>query len=373
MLPLDAYSPDYRTARSRFRAMLAERGWSHEAHAVPAAGFAEGDLTIDVGRIGPADAEQILIVSSGLHGVEGVFGSAVQLGWLGSLPEKWRPPAGCAVVLLHALNPFGFAHDRRANEENVDLNRNFLDSPEFGLLRERTAREFAPLDPYLNPHRPVGRIDWFGLIFPWMALRFGLPVLHSVMPAGQYEYPKGIFYGGTGPCRSTRVVMDEMPRWIGPARFILHLDFHTGLGKYGAYNLLASDPLDSERHQLARELFGHGRVKIDHETEGGYHNHGDMGEWLSRRFADRAYLYFCAEFGTYGTTRVIGALRRENQAHHWGPYRSAVFEKCKAEARETFVPTSPAWRWPVVHQSVKLIHSSIRICADQGNLIRKTG
>ena len=29
--------------------------------------------------------------------------------------------------MIHALNPFGFAHLRRANEDNVDLNRNFVD------------------------------------------------------------------------------------------------------------------------------------------------------------------------------------------------------------------------------------------------------
>jgi hypothetical protein len=30
-------------------------------------------------------------------------------------------------MLIHALNPFGFAWLRRVNEANVDLNRNFQD------------------------------------------------------------------------------------------------------------------------------------------------------------------------------------------------------------------------------------------------------
>ena len=29
--------------------------------------------------------------------------------------------------MLHALNPYGFSHLRRVNEDNADLNRNFVD------------------------------------------------------------------------------------------------------------------------------------------------------------------------------------------------------------------------------------------------------
>ena len=32
-----------------------------------------------------------------------------------------------AVLLVHAVNPYGFSHLRRANEDHIDLNRNFLD------------------------------------------------------------------------------------------------------------------------------------------------------------------------------------------------------------------------------------------------------
>ena len=34
--------------------------------------------------------------------------------------------ANAAVVLIHAINPFGYAWHRRFNENNVDINRNFL-------------------------------------------------------------------------------------------------------------------------------------------------------------------------------------------------------------------------------------------------------
>ena len=38
-----------------------------------------------------------------------------------------RLAADTALVLVHANNPHGFAHQRRVNEDNIDLNRNFID------------------------------------------------------------------------------------------------------------------------------------------------------------------------------------------------------------------------------------------------------
>ena len=63
---------------------------------------------------------------SGTHGVEGYCGSGIQIGFLkeGLFAEL---PDDMSVVLLHAMNPYGFSNDRRVNEDNVDLNRNFLD------------------------------------------------------------------------------------------------------------------------------------------------------------------------------------------------------------------------------------------------------
>jgi Protein of unknown function (DUF2817) len=362
MTPLEAFSPDYKTARARFRNAIADQGWAHEAHAVLAPGFADGELSIDVASIGPVNADRLLILSSGMHGGEAFFGSAVQLAWLASLPSSWAPPAGCAIRLIHALNPFGFAMLRRANEDNVDLNRNFLANNDFAALRELTALEYGLLDRYLNPPRPPSRIDWFPLIFPWMALKFGFPFLRFVMPAGQYSFPKGIFFGGDRHCRTTEVVMNESPRWVGSAQQIFHLDFHTGLGRYGDYHLLASDPPGSERVKLALGYFGKDRVKIDGEVPDGYHNHGDMGEWLSQRFADRNYLYLCAEFGTYNSTRVIGALRRENQAHFFCSPGSPAYQRSKRDLFAAFTPLSPAWRWSAVHRSLELIRTAITVC-----------
>ena len=78
--------------------------------------------------MGADDAQALLIVSSGCHGIEGYCGSGLQVALLrdGALRARARD-AGVALLLVHAMNPWGFSHGRRVTFENVDLNRNFVD------------------------------------------------------------------------------------------------------------------------------------------------------------------------------------------------------------------------------------------------------
>src|SRR5690606_23379879 len=100
----------------------------------------------DIARIGPADAERVLLLVSGTHGVEGYCGSGCQLALL-DLGVFDRLPEGTAVVLVHAINPYGFAWRQRLTEGHVDLNRNFVDFAK--PLPENP--DYNVLDPYLIP------------------------------------------------------------------------------------------------------------------------------------------------------------------------------------------------------------------------------
>src|SRR5438105_4084802 len=95
------FSPDYNSARERFRALAAERGFRLEAYSIDRTGPSGEDLTIDAAILGDERPERAVVVSSGLHGVEGFFGSAVQVTMLRELAEGWSPPSGSALVLLH--------------------------------------------------------------------------------------------------------------------------------------------------------------------------------------------------------------------------------------------------------------------------------
>jgi len=76
-------------------------------------------LFTDTALLGNSNAERLVIVSSGVHGVEGFCGSACQIALLHS--GLLAGAKSCAILLVHALNPFGFAHLRRTNEESYPV------------------------------------------------------------------------------------------------------------------------------------------------------------------------------------------------------------------------------------------------------------
>ena len=117
----------YEQSRRRFLDSARAAGATIESYPHPVAGNGRGARSPSMSRrSGTAEAPAVLLVVSGTHGVEGFTGSALQHHWLDGLGPG-DIPDGLRVVLLHAFNPYGFAWVRRVNEDNVDLNRNFVD------------------------------------------------------------------------------------------------------------------------------------------------------------------------------------------------------------------------------------------------------
>src|SRR6266850_7218703 len=97
------FSPDYFTARDRFREATARAGGRIETLPLDARGPGGESLGVDIAWFGAANPRRVLLHSSGLHGVEGFAGSAIQLQFLDSLP---RAHAETAFVIVHVLNPY---------------------------------------------------------------------------------------------------------------------------------------------------------------------------------------------------------------------------------------------------------------------------
>ena len=57
-----------------------------------------------------------------------------------------------------------------------------------------------------------------------------MPALKNAVAGGQYEFPRGVFFGGSGETQSNALLADELPGIVGNAARVLHIDFHTGLG-----------------------------------------------------------------------------------------------------------------------------------------------
>lgn len=222
------FSGDYDTARRKFREAAREAQATLQKYPLDVAGSEGQELTIDVATIGEPNDGSVLVISSGTHGVEGFFGSAVQTAWLQSCREGFGLRRNAAMVLVHAVNPYGFSWLRRVNEDNVDLNRNFL-AP--GEKYEGAPSGYSELNAFLNPATPPSTWEPFRIKAFWKILRHRMPAMKSAVAVGQYDFPKGLFFDGRQPAQSTRIVQEQFPEWIGEASNIAHIDLHTDLAR----------------------------------------------------------------------------------------------------------------------------------------------
>lgn len=349
------FSSDYADARRRFRQAAARLGWRLETHPIGVGGPDGEELAFDVASSPDGDPERVLVVSSGLHGVEGFFGSAVQVSLLERLASAPPPPTRC--VFLHGLNPFGFAWLRRFDENNVDPNRNFL-LP--GEPFEGASEGYARLDAFLNPPRPPSLWEPFTIKALWLIARQGMPALRQAVAGGQYRYPRGLFFGGAGPARTHRLLGEILPRLLEGSKRCVHLDFHTGLGRWGACKLLIDYPLSDRQRGCLTDWFGADSFEAFDSRGIAYDTRGGFGRWCMARGLAPNYLFACAEFGTYGPVRVLAGLRAENQAHHWGTPTAASMIQAKSRLKELFCPDSAAWRSKVIERSLDLVDRAQR-------------
>jgi Protein of unknown function (DUF2817) len=103
------FSADYFSARERFRKAACGPGWRLESAPMQARGPSGEELTVDVAISNGQAAASVLILTSGLHGIEGFFGSAVLCSLLEQKALGLDGSGRVRLVLVHALNPFGFS------------------------------------------------------------------------------------------------------------------------------------------------------------------------------------------------------------------------------------------------------------------------
>jgi len=341
----DHFSPDYATARRRFHD--AARAAGAELHTLPLdpAGPAGEALAIDVAWLGERHPQRVVMHTVGLHGVEAFAGSAIQLNLL-----RQPPPlaAGDALVLVHVLNPFGMAWIRRTNENNVDLNRNFLKQ---GEAWSGAPDLYRRLDFLLNPPSLPG-FDWFYLHAAWLALRHGYQPLKQGVAQGQYEMPRGLFYGGRQLEQGPSLYLAWLGQHLRGAQYLFALDVHTGLGDWGE-EMLILDPVS--RGTNAADL----RLALDRPlidaTDGGsapYGIRGGLGGILPSALPETRIDFLLQELGTYGPLRVLHALREENRWHYFGT--GGVNHPAKKALLEALCPASIGWRHRAVAHGVRL-------------------
>ena len=343
------FSADYAEARRRFRDAAQAAGARLDCHDHPLRGPAGEALACDTAWLGPPDAERVLVSLSATHGVEGFCGSGVQLGWLES--GLWREvPGGCAQLLVHAINPHGFAWLRRVTEDNVDLNRNFVDhdapypvNAGYEALKEALCPAEWNEAVIVETQRTLQ--DY--------AERHGLMGLQTAISGGQYRHREGIFFGGRAPTWSRQVLESIFREKLTQARRVAVVDYHTGLGPYGHGERICVHPPGSPGLQRAARWY-QGDITspaLGTSTSSELSGVNEIG--MAETLPEAELTCIALEYGTLSRNEVRLALCADNWLHHHGDPDSNQGRAIKAQIRAAFYPDADDWKEAVWNRAVE--------------------
>lgn len=356
------FSADYQESRRKFLAAAEAAGGALQSFAHPLSGPDGGALAMDAAWLGPADAERVLVTLSGTHGIEGFTGSAAQIGWLRSGLQR-DLPSGVAVLHVHALNPYGFAWQRRVNEDNVDLNRNFLDHdvghPEnrgYDVLAEAICPPRVDGDALARGNRAIEAYS----------AQHGEAACLVAIVAGQYRHPRGLYFGGQGPSWSARTLLDLLRERLAGAREVASIDFHSGLGPYGYGEPMSCHAFQSPGHRRLQSLYGDEVTSSGDGSMNFADNFGDSSNAFRSALPQAELAAVCLEFGTRPEQQVFDAMRRENWLHLHGALDSAEGKRIKEEMRDAFYPEEAAWKDAIWSRSEEIMRKALIGLAERG-------
>jgi len=360
---LKAFSGSYLEARVKFLEAAAASSLPTQSHAHPLKGRDGEDLAMDVARAGPLEAENLLIVSSACHGVEGYCGSGVQVhalhdsDWLAKARD-----AGVAVLYIHALNPYGFSHIRRTTHENVDLNRNFQDFTK--PLPDNAA--YRELHTLILPEQWPPDAANQAAIADFIATQ-GPAAYQSAITQGQHEFADGLFYGGNSPTWSNQTVRQVLREHTKSAKHIAWIDLHTGLGASGVGERIWAGRDDAVAVARARAWWGGGQngqaatpiTSIYDGSSTSAFLTGLMWHSIYQEAPHAEYTGIALEYGTVPVLDVVQALRAEHWLKNHPEAPAALASQIKSQMMTAFYTDTALWRGQIISQARQAMFQAV--------------
>ncbi len=327
---------------------------------------------VDVVSLGPVDATQVVVITSGIHGIELSLGSQIQTDILESeakRPELHNPDT--RLVLVHALNPIGTVLGLRTDEKNIDPNRNFVDLTNIPT----TPESYRILHPSFTPKSLAtrhGARGWKDLL-KFAFIEHSVADLGAALAAGQYEYNDGLYYGGNHESWTRkiwkRIVNEHVNRRA--LRHVWHIDLHTGQPtlKYGEMKKVVTAQPNNPLFERVREI----APTIDTIPTSSFTNlSGDIVDfWPKLNLPNNCDVTaFAIEIGTvqcpdfmknndevatiYRSFKVLNAMMRRNALRFRHCDRHPDRDRIIATMQATFAPNDPKLVHNVLHRWSKI-------------------
>lgn len=350
------FSDTVAEAQARFLAAAEAATALTEMHPHPLPGPDGEAIGAATAWLGDPAAGRLIAVISGVHGIEGFAGSAIQTAWLAGW-EQPALPADTALLFVHMVNPWGAAWDRRENEDNVDVFRNLAyRGPDY------PANPFyAQHEAIINPRAVAGpEREAADAAFAALIAREGFAAVAAGIRKGQHDFPRGMTFNGNGPTWSSALVDGCGARLAARAARIDVLDIHTGFGGPGEALFIPSPRPGTPGHARAEHWFG---GHLFHQGEDAMipaHPRAPFDSWMDLPQQPEV-TSIGLEFGTDGHHEDLEELRAFSVHANYGALGSSEAEPLRLWSREKFYPSSPAWRRAVLSAGVAAID---RLVAD---------
>lgn len=353
---IESFSGDYFEARQKFLDAAASLDLEVETRTNEATTGPGGEpLHADLVTLGNPNAPNRILLISATHGVEGFCGSGCQTAFLKSRHATSIAEDTC-IVILHALNPHGFAWLRRVNEHNIDLNRNFID---FSVT--------LPFNEHYEALRPVMIIPDLDEETTRVASRkmvtfgkaHGFDALQEGLTRGQYVDAEGLYYGGTEPSWSNRLLREVLQTRIKGASRAIQIDFHTGLGPFGFGEIISEYEEDDPAYTRAKAWLGDEVTSTRVGDSSSAALTGTTDHAFHQELPDVAGVSIALEFGTITSDEVFNATRADNWLHLRGDMTSRQGQQIKSEMRAAFYADQDVWKEKVWARGEEIILRTI--------------
>ncbi len=354
-VPVLPMALDYTTMRERFLAVARAAGAALTDHPHPLHGPDGKVIATDVALLGRPDAAKLMVLISGTHGVSGAYGSASQTAWL-ERRENWTLPDDTAVLMVHLINPWGVAWSRRTNEDNVDLNRNFID----------WTRPAPQNTAYAKVHPALVCAEWTGAArvaadetLAEITESWGQSALTAIIQAGQYTHPDGLFYGGQAAVWSNRTLTAILAAHGQRASQVIVFDLHTGAGPFGYPALLTVTPEDHAGLPWGRQIFGPALVAVitgegaTSSTGIAARATGYVSDFVRRAMPQARVLPLVMECGTLDAATMQRVVSDDNWLHAFGKPESELGARITTALRHAFIPQDEGWQETCLASSLR--------------------
>ncbi len=246
-----------------------------------------------------------VVINSGVHGIEGYYGSAAQNMFLDRFARDLDPEilANYTIVLIHVINGWGMQNRMREVMDNthgglVDLNRNFgVDFSKAESLPQNPRYELAH-DLLLSKPDKIHKKEAIKA-FRRRHLKDGA---WDAISFGQYRHPYGLFYGGAAPAIENKMTTSIYDNIMKDAKSLTSIGLHTGLGRFDRKRgmvtgqLMVSHPKRHDSTRFFDNNFTKTPVVSDERAVFGPLLLGDLVDYLEVRYGAPDIPVYTADF-----------------------------------------------------------------------------